>query len=99
MVLGFGIKFSGGTFSLKLHLKKENKMDAEFLVEEARPDLIRVTHRQRAATITFMIEHRQLLGAVTSEKEPFDKALDDDARVFAADEAVKRGLIDAPAAP
>jgi hypothetical protein len=69
-------------------------MDSEFIVEEARPDMIRVTHRMRAATLTFLIGERRLLGAVTSEKEPLDHALDTDARAFAQAAAEQLNLVD-----
>ena len=69
-------------------------MDSDFLVEEARPDLIRVRHRMRAATLTFMIGDRKLLGAVAGEKDDHDHALDVDARAFAQAAAEQLNLVD-----
>jgi hypothetical protein len=70
------------------------QMDNDFLVEEARPDMIRVRHKMRAAALTFMIGDRKLLGAVAGEKDDYDHALDVDARAFAQEAAEQRNLVD-----
>jgi hypothetical protein len=70
------------------------QMDSDFIVEEARPDMIRVRHKMRAAVLTFMIGDRKLLGAVAGEKDDYDHALDVDARAFAKEAAEQLNLID-----
>ena len=74
-------------------------MDQDFVVEQADSGMIRVTHRVRAATLTFMISGRKLLGSVASDGTSDDLALDSDARAFAKAEALRRGLIDADPIP